>query len=273
MKPMKYTLIFFLYALWIALGTSIFAESSEDELNSVKVIISGSKEAEGGPWGKEDDQKKSFKDVKIFDDINEEHAKNQMKQAAKQFNESFKIFSKAKEDKEKKEQEFSKRVYYFRKTEGNWREKEAKRKEKAILDSIIIKGRRQAITKLIKAMIAIDRIKNRNVISNNVYIDLKASVYREYIKHQFNLKNYNQSADILEKYIGLSETYEQEAQPHKMLAICYEYNQKYAAKYKENNIYQHYKNLKYEHLLRYTELMYGKDSSQYNRVLKKVTQN
>lgn len=237
------------------------------------MIISGSKEAEGGPWGKEADQAKSFKDVKIFDEISEEHAKAQMKQAATQFNESFKIFSKAQEDRDLQEKEFAKKVSYYRKSEGGWREREVKKKERATLDSIIIKGRRQAIVKLIRAMIAIDRIRNPNVISNNVYLDLKASVYREYIKHQFALKNYNQTADILEKYIHLNDSYEQEAQPHKMLAICYEFNQKYAAKYKAKDVYHHYKNLKYEHLLRYTELMYGKDSSQYNRVLKKVSRN
>ncbi|MCB1160277.1 MAG: hypothetical protein KDK45_22430, partial [Leptospiraceae bacterium] len=259
--------------LLVLLSVSIYSEAPEDELNSVKVIISGTKEAEGGPWGKEADDKKAFKDVRIFDEISEEYSKELLKDAAKNFNESFSGFQKAREVARKKQEEFEKEEKYYRPEEGGWRKREDEEKEKRVTEKIIIQGRKAAIASLIKAMKTMDKIQNPSVEKNNVYLDLKASIYREYIKHQFALKNYQQTAGILEKYLKLGEDYEKEPHPHKMLAMCYEFNQKYAAKYKEKSVYEHYKNLKYEQLLRYTELAYGKDSSQYDRVLKKISRN
>lgn len=263
----------FLFLIVLAISPALYSQNPEDELNSVKLIISGSKDAEGGTWGKETDEAKLYKNVKIFDEISEDHSKELLKASAKYFNDSFSGFQKYQQKAKEKQEEFDKNPKYFKSGEGDWREKEEKVNQEKQINTIVSKGRKEAVDNLIKAMNTLDKIQNPSVRKNNVYIDLKASIYREYIKHQFNLKNYNQASDIIEKYMKLSEVHEREAQPHKMLAICYEYNQKYAAKYKEKGVYEHFKNLKYEHLLRYTELAYGRESSQYDRVLKKISRN
>jgi hypothetical protein len=262
-----------LFFVLLLVVSQLVADAGEDELNSVRLIISGGKDAEGGPWGKDAEEAKSYKDTKIFDEISEEHSKELLKDAAKLFNASFAGFQKY-EDKAQKEREaFEKGEKYYRATDGQWRKQDDKENNERKVQRILNQGRRQAIVNLIKSMETIDKIENPSVQKNSMYLDLKASIYREYIKHQFNLKNYNQAGDMIEKYIKLSEEHEREAQPHKMLAMCYEFNQKYAARYKEKDVYEHFKNLKYEHLLRYTELSYGKDSSQYDRVLKKISRN
>ena len=133
-----------------------------------------------------------------------------------------------------------------------------------------LEGRKKSVIELVKAMNALDKIENPDAITSPVFIDLKASIYREYIKHQFRLKNYNQSSEVLEMYIALGDQYEKEAEPHKLLAMCYESQEKQASKYKKESVSTEYRTLKNCHLLRFADLAYGMESNQFKRIEKKT---
>ena len=124
---------------------------------------------------------------------------------------------------------------------------------------------------LVKGMVTLDKIENPSAVTSQVYIDLKASIYREYIKHQLRMKNYNQAMDMIEQYISLGDTYKKESEPHKLLAVCYEFNERQASKYKKDSIAKKFKRKKNQELLLYSELAYGKDSAQYKKIQKRGT--
>jgi len=123
---------------------------------------------------------------------------------------------------------------------------------------------------LVKGMAALDKIENPAAVTSQVYIDLKASIYREYIKHQLRMKNYNQAMDMIEQYVSLGDSYKKESEPHKLLAVCYEFNERQASKYKKESIARKFKRKKNQELLLYSEIAYGKDSTQYKRIQKRI---
>ncbi|HMX34490.1 MAG TPA: hypothetical protein PKC66_19795, partial [Leptospiraceae bacterium] len=212
---MRHTLVILI--LFLTFGINLFADSKQED--KVELIISDPKKAEGS-WGKEADEVEAFQDVKIFDDLSEENTKHRLEEARDFFNSSLAVYKATeKAIKEKKE-------LHIKEKESNQQDKFEwqKKARESTLDKeykrMSLEGRKKAVIELVKAMNALDKIENPDAITSPVFIDLKASIYREYIKHQFRLKNYNQSSEVLEMYIALGEQYEKEAEPHKLLAMC-----------------------------------------------------
>jgi hypothetical protein len=263
---MRYTCI-----LIILLTTSAFFPLLSDakQEDKVELIISDPKKAEGS-WGKEADEVEAFQDVKIFDDLSEENTKVRLEEARDFFNSSLAIYKATektiKEKKEinlkEKETNTQDKFEWQKKARENTLDKEYKR--------MSLEGRKKSVIELVKAMNSLDKIENPDAITSPVFIDLKASIYREYIKHQFRLKNYNQSGEVLEMYIALGDQYEKEAEPHKLLAMCYESQEKQTSRYKKETVSSEYKMLKNCHLLRFADLAYGIESNQFKRIEKKT---
>lgn len=257
-----------IYILWFILLSNLSLNAVEPKADEkVELIIPDLKKPEGS-WGKEADEVEAFQDIRIIDDLSEESTIARLEEARNHFNTSLAIFKAAeKQIKEKKElaarESRPAEKYEWQKRSRELElEKEYKR--------ISLEGRKNAVMELIKGMAALDKIENPNMLESQVYKDLKASIYREYIKHQFRMKNYNQAMDIIRMYLKIGENYEKEAEPHKLLAICYEFNERQAARYKRENLREKFKALKNRHLLRYAELAYGPESKQYETIKKKV---
>ncbi|HNK96351.1 MAG TPA: hypothetical protein PKK42_25205 [Leptospiraceae bacterium] len=262
---MRHTLVILI--LFLTFGINLFADSKQED--KVELIISDPKKAEGS-WGKEADEVEAFQDVKIFDDLSEENTKHRLEEARDFFNSSLAVYKATeKAIKEKKE-------LHIKEKESNQQDKFEwqKKARESTLDKeykrMSLEGRKKAVIELVKAMNALDKIENPDAITSPVFIDLKASIYREYIKHQFRLKNYNQSSEVLEMYIALGEQYEKEAEPHKLLAMCYESQKKQTSRYKKDSVSNEYKMLKNCHLLRFADLAYGVESNQFKRIEKKT---
>jgi hypothetical protein len=263
---MRYTsIVLFLFSL------CSFAQAFSDTKHEDKVelIISDTKKAEGS-WGKEADEVEAFQDVKIFDDLSEENTKVRLEEARDFFNSSLAIYKATEKSiKEKKE-------LHIKEKETNTQDKfewQKKARESSLekdFKRMSLEGRKKAVMELVKAMNALDKIENPDAITSPVFIDLKASIYREYIKHQFRLKNYNQSSEVLEMYVALGTQYEKEAEPHKLLAMCYESQEKQTSKYKKETVASEYRMLKNCHLLRFADLAYGIESNQFKRIEKKT---
>lgn len=252
--------------LLIGISFSLHAVDPKTD-EKVELIIPDSKKPEGS-WGKEADEVEAFQDIKIIDDLSEESTVAKMEEARTHFNTSLAIFKAAEKQIKDKRELASKESRPGDKYE--WQKRARQLELEREYRRISLEGRKNSVMELIKGMNSIDKIENPTMIESPVYRDLKASLYREYIKHQFRMKNYNQAMDIILMYLKLGESYEKEAEPHKLLAICYEFNERQAARYKREGLREEFKSSKNKHLLRYAELAYGLESKQYETIKKKV---
>jgi hypothetical protein len=249
------------------LSFSLFAEAKQDE--KIELIIKDQKKAEGS-WGKESDEVEAFQDIKIIDDLSEENTKLRLEEARDFFNSSLAIFKATEKSIKEKKEENQKEKDTNTKDKFEWQKKARESNQEKEYKRLSIEGRKKSVVELVKAMNSLDKIENPATITSTVFIDLKASIYREYIKHQFKLKNYNQSAEVIQMYLKLGEQYEKEAEPHKLLAICYESEEKLAIKYKKESISTDSRFLKNCHLMRFADLAYGKESNQFKRIEKRT---
>lgn len=236
--------------------------------DKVELIISDPKKKPEGSWGKEADEVEAFQDIRIIDDLSEENTIARMEEAKNHFNTSLAIYKasekliKDKREAASKESKPQDKYDWQKKTREIDQDRESKR--------ISLEGRKNSVMELVKGMTALDKIENPEAVTSQVYIDIKASIYREYIKHQLRMKNYNQAMDMIEQYISLGESYKKESEPHKLLAVCYEFNERQAAKYKKESIARKFKRKKNQELLLYSEIAYGKDSAQYKKIQKRI---
>ena len=244
----------------------IYSDTKSDD--KVELIISDPKKKPEGSWGKEADEVEAFQDIKIIDDLSEENTIARMEEAKNHFNTSLAIYKasekliKDRREAAVKESKPQDKYDWQKKTREIDQDRESKR--------ISLEGRKNSVMELVKGMVALDKIENPSAVTSQVYIDLKASIYREYIKHQLRMKNYNQAMDMIEQYISLGDSYKKESEPHKLLAVCYEFNERQASKYKKDSIARKFKRKKNQELLLYSELAYGKDSAQYKKIQKRI---
>jgi hypothetical protein len=258
--------IVFSILLLSIVSSYIYSDTKSDD--KVELIISDPKKKPEGSWGKEADEVEAFQDIKIIDDLSEENTIARMEEAKNHFNTSLAIYKasekliKDKREAALKESKPQDKYDWQKKTREIDQDRESKR--------ISLEGRKNSVMELVKGMVALDKIENPSAVTSQVYIDLKASIYREYTKHQLRMKNYNQAMDMIEQYISLGDTYKKESEPHKLLAVCYEFNERQASKYKKDSIAKKFKRKKNQELLLYSELAYGKDSAQYKKIQKRI---
>ncbi len=245
----------------------LFSETKQDD--KIELILQDPKKAEGS-WGKESDEVEAFQDIKIIDELSEENTKMRLEEARNFFNSSLTEFKQTEKLIKEKKEEDQKEKEAKTKDKFEWQKKARESNQEKEYRRLSLDGRKKSVVELVKAMHALDKIENPATITSPVFIDLKASIYREYTKHQIRLKNYNQAAEVLAMYIGLGEQYSKEAEPHKLLAICYESEERLAIKYRKEAMLNDNKFNKNCHMLRFADLSYGKDSNQFKRVEKKT---
>jgi len=131
-----------------------------------------------------------------------------------------------------------------------------------------------AVTYFTKAINHLDDIKNADLREEKAYKTLLSSVYRAWIIAEFDTQNYPQCIPILELYLELDAN-EKEYPAHKYLASCYSFEENTMKKYKggSDDQIQKLKNKKNMHLLRATELKYGKGSIEYKHIVDLVNKD
>lgn len=237
------------------------------DASKVEQILPGSPE-KGSPWG---DGPTRFNEIEILDLVDETSSQRRWKEANKEYSLAIEGFENAMKSIDKKREDAKKIVYYEDRYE--WQKKSRADNREKSFQKQIFEARNQANAKLIKGMSILDKIENPKVIGSDPYLDLKAGLYREYIKHQDAFKNYLQSADFLERYIALSEKHEKEAEPHRLLALAYEKLENAATKGKNYLIAEEWKEVKKRHLLRFAELHYGRESKEFAAIEEKVAKD
>jgi len=131
-----------------------------------------------------------------------------------------------------------------------------------------------AVTYFTKSINHLDDIKNADLREEKAYKTLLSSVYRAWIIAEFDTQNYPQCIPILELYLELDAN-EKEYPAHKYLASCYSFEENTMKKYKggSDDQIQKLKNKKNMHLLRATELKYGKGSIEYKHIVDLVNKD
>ncbi|TGN18667.1 FcpA-related putative periplasmic flagellar protein [Leptospira idonii] len=253
------------------LTPSLFSDASKTENRNseskLEQILPGSTD-KTSPWG---DGPERFQEIEILDLVDESSSQKRWKDANREYSLAIESFDVVSKSIEKKREESKKEIFYEDRYE--WQKKTRWETKEKDFQRQLAEARNQAIARLIKGMSYLDKIENPKVKESAPYLDLKAGLYREYIKHQDAFKNYMQSSDFLERYIGLSEKHEKEAEPHRLLALAYEKLETNAWKGKNTSIAEEWKEAKKKHLLRFAELHYGRDSKEFTAIEEKVAKD
>lgn len=131
-----------------------------------------------------------------------------------------------------------------------------------------------AVTYFTKAINHLDEISNPDLREIVVFKTLLSSVYRNWIMVEYDTQNYPQCIPILELYLEIEQN-EKEYPAHKYLASCYSFEENTLKKYKAgtDDQIQKLKQKKNVHLLRATELKYGKGTVEYKRIVDLVNRD
>lgn len=241
----------------------IYSDTSKKE-NNVELIIPDSGTSNPG-WGSGRDE---FRNLEILDQVDETSSQRKLKESARDYRIAVDIFKNTESTIESKKEDFALEMNPEDRYE--WQKAAREGRQRRELSKMLYEGRAQATKYLIKGMNTLDKIDNPKVKSSETFLELKAGLYREYSKHQFALRNYIPTTDILTRYIELNDKYFNESEPHKMLAYCYEKLEQNASKNRKIAIAEEFREKKKRHLLTYAELHYGKESSEYERIVEKV---
>src|SRR5690606_31292637 len=135
-------------------------------------------------------------------------------------------------------------------------------------------SKQMALNYFTRSINHLDEINNPDLRERPEFKRLLSDVYRNWIMVEYDLQNLPQTIPILELYIEIDDN-EKEYPAHKYLASAYAFEENMIKKYgggSEDQMlkYRYKKNV---HLLRATELKYGKDSPEYKHIVNLVNRD
>lgn len=200
-------------------------------------------------------------------------ARNKFRLALSNFQSGRNILFKMREEVQRYERE-NKEAYHLNE-KWYWQTIDRVNKEQRVIHRKKREAKLAAVTYFTRAIRHLDEITNKEYIQHPQYKELLASIYRWWAINQYDLGNIPQCIDILERYINLAPRYEEEFPAHKYLASSYAFKEAMIRKYKVASEQQMewYKRKKNEHLLRATELRYGKDTPEYKEIVRLVNRD
>ncbi|MDX1958953.1 MAG: hypothetical protein SFU98_10290 [Leptospiraceae bacterium] len=212
---------------------------------------------------------------KAFDELHKlskAYANNKYRLALSNFQSGMNTLLKMRESVEqyKKEQAEKKRLdekWYWQKVDRKANEERYIHREK-------LSAKQAAVTYFTKAIRHLDEIENPDLREEKAYKSLLSATYRAWIMAEYDTQNFPQCIPILELYLEIDNN-EKEYPAHKYLASCYSFEENTMKKYKQgsDDQIQRLKNKKNVHLLRATELKYGKGSVEYKHIVDLVNRD
>ncbi|WP_426486921.1 flagellar coiling protein FcpA [Leptospira interrogans] len=155
-----------------------------------------------------------------------------------------------------------------------WQKVDRKAREDRVVSRDKLVAKQQALNYFTKAINHLDEIKNPDLRERPEFKRLLSDTYRSWILTEYDLQNLPQCIPILELYIEIDEN-EKEYPAHKYLASCYAFEENMIKKNggaSEDQMFK-YRYKKNVHLLRATELKYGKDSPEYKHIVNLVNKD
>lgn len=245
--------------LFLATGLSA-QEDPHDRPRKLEVLIPES--VKEGPWS---DDPFEFKDLDLLGDFGEDSSKQALEKTQEHLLNALDGFKKTSDHVQAGRTKEESRILDSERYE--WQRKARLENAERNFAREIAKSRLEAVKQLALAMKNMDRIQNPKIRHSASFLELRAGVYREFIKHQYALKNYVQSSEFLEKYISLDPKMNDEAEPHRILSHCYERLYLSAKKSGDANGMEYYLNRRKKHGILYAELAYGRNSYEFKKVL------
>ncbi|MBW7858442.1 MAG: hypothetical protein H3C43_09155 [Leptonema sp. (in: Bacteria)] len=132
----------------------------------------------------------------------------------------------------------------------------------------------EAVTYFTRAINYMDEILNPDLREKEPFKRLLSAIYRNWVMYQYDLGNMPQSIPIIELYLEVDQN-EKEYPAHKYLSQCYSFQENMIKKYRMGTQDQmfRFRYKKNVHLLRATELKYGKESAEYKHVVNLVNRD
>nr|WP_232224630.1 hypothetical protein [Leptospira fainei] len=218
--------------------------------------------ASEGPWS---ENPLEFHDLDFLGNFSEDNSKSLIKKAGEELGKALDTFRKSSStiDRRRREEE----AKSLDSERYDWQRKTRLENFERVVNRDLARARLETISLLAMASQNLDKVKNPKVKQTNSFLEIQAGVYRELIKHQYAMRNFVQSAGFLEKYINLDPKFNEEAEPHQLLAHCYERLYLAAKKSKDEDSAQSYLSLRRKHGILYAELKYGQNSYEFKKVM------
>jgi len=213
---------------------------------------------------------------KSFDALNtlsDAYAQNKLRLSLSYYQAGRSVVQKMRDEVERLRKESAEKIRFDEK--WYWQEMDRKRREEQAISLKKKEAKMEAVTSFTKAINHLDSIQNVRVRESAEYKELQASLYRDWVLQQYDLGNLPQCIPLLERYIDLDPKYEEEISPHKYLSSCYAFKERVLEKYSTGSEQERvfYKKKKNEHLLRSTEIKYGKNTPEYEYMLDLVNRD
>ena len=209
----------------------------------------------------EKDVSPNFPELHVFDQLDPEKSMEKVKQARLEYLEAVKQLKAGDNEALELEKQVSQQPIQY-----EWQRREREQNLLSHQRSIRLKARQKAIGFTIKALQTLDEVKNPGIMASNYYIDLKSKTIRQYIRLHLSTGNISGVIQLIQEYFDLKKDHKNESEPYRVLAIVYRKLEIMAQERKAEKEFNHFKRLKNENLLKFTELAYGKDSNEYDRI-------
>gem|GEM_PF-837996 len=154
-----------------------------------------------------------------------------------------------------------------------WQRVDRKAREERLILREKNKAKQDALNYFSKAINHMDEIKNPDLRERPEFKRLMSDIYRQWSLVEYDLQNLPQVIPILELYIEIDDN-EKEYPAHKYLASAYAFEEKMIKNTKgPDDLLFKFRYKKNVHLLRATELKYGKDSPEYKHIVNLVNRD
>lgn len=214
--------------------------------------------------------------VKALDDLiklSDDYAQNKYRLALANYQTGKSLIQKMRENvrryKEESEETIRLNEKWF------WQTMDRKSREEKKISEDKRTAKLKAVTYFTRAIRHLDEIESQKVKESPEFKALLSNIYRDWAMAQYDLGNIPQIIDVLNRYIALDPKYEEIPEPHKYLASAYAFQEKLLEKYgkgSEQDLIR-FKKLKNQHLLRATELIYGKNTPEYNHMMEVINKD
>ncbi len=228
---------------------------------------SGIREEDHGAAGEwvEGDISALFPELRVIDEVSAQSATARMERARVSLREAQSLLRAA----EHEAAEERARLEATQPEEG-WRRLEHQEAIRRREMQIRNRARNAAVAHLVRAIAQLDGVGNPAIADSDNYKELLTLSYRQYVKLQFQMRNFSVCMDVLERYLRLRPEHAQDPEVHRLLAACYRHQQTIAARTQDYRMSEEFRRKKNNHLLEYARLAFGAESAEFNAVHQRV---
>lgn len=244
------------------------AHRFSDEERSESSVIEEENGGREGRWVDEDISP-LFPELSIIDEVSAENSLQRLEAARRSYREALGVLRRG-DARAENEREDLEAQLQADEPQYAWKEHDRREGVERRMRQIRTRARMDAVSYLVRAIQTLDSVKNPQVRDSEQYVDLKSDIYRQYVKSQFQLRNFTHCIDVLETYLRLRPEHKDEPEAHRLLAACYRYQEVVARRMQDRRSQDRFKSKKNAHLLAFARLAYGEGSPEFSAIQRRV---